>query len=467
MTKDELINGLYRPRLELFAQASKAIASVAGEIWECGVWRGASALAIRRLVAPTKAMRLFDTFTGIPDKSEWDTHPIGAFKETSEQEVRVLFETEPNVTIHSGCIPQTFVGLDGSTISFAHIDVDQYQATLDCLTYIYPRLSPGGWIVCDDYGCPGCPGAKRAVDEFFADKPEKIVVYPGTTQIYLVKGQINLHQNRRQIRWGWPKGGFGVGDTFLFTSVCRYTDVTYEIPVDSFCGSDLGSILQSVARVEYVHDPITFEESMALYARQYGPVPPLPQVRGLHAARAWLLRFGIDAANALPHAEPPMHEVDWARKWLRRYHNPIVFTPIPGGLKNPSDRLAQTKYVPPEMWDATLTRLSRDHDLLYFTALDNHRPFPHVKTLLGFPVAKIAAIMWLCRKHLGVENGLLHLAIAMGATCRVGMPTVNGRSFYDDCDHYVYAGQMWNTEPCRAFYHLFEDTRDRNNIIFS
>ena len=68
-----------------------------------------------------------------------------------------------------------------------------------------------------------------------------------------------MNANRRQIRFRFPKGGFGVGDTFLFTSVCRYTDVTYEIPVDSFCATDIGSILQSVARVEYVHDPITYD----------------------------------------------------------------------------------------------------------------------------------------------------------------------------------------------------------------
>lgn len=36
-----------------------------------------------------------------------------------------------------------------------------------------PRLSPGGIIVLDDYGIASCPGARRAVDDFFMDKPER------------------------------------------------------------------------------------------------------------------------------------------------------------------------------------------------------------------------------------------------------------------------------------------------------
>ncbi|HXF53348.1 MAG TPA: TylF/MycF/NovP-related O-methyltransferase [Hyphomicrobiaceae bacterium] len=56
-----------------------------------------------------------------------------------------------------------------------HIDVDLYQPTRDSLAFFYSRMSPGGFIVCDDYGSALCPGAKRACDEFMADKPEKII----------------------------------------------------------------------------------------------------------------------------------------------------------------------------------------------------------------------------------------------------------------------------------------------------
>jgi len=33
-------------------------------------------------------------------------------------------------------------------------------------------MQPGGVLLFDDYGYASCPGARAAVDEFFADKPE-------------------------------------------------------------------------------------------------------------------------------------------------------------------------------------------------------------------------------------------------------------------------------------------------------
>jgi hypothetical protein len=49
-----------------------------------------------------------------------------------------------------------------------HLDVDLYEPTLACLEYFYSRLAAGGVIICDDYGAPLFPGARRAWDEFCA-----------------------------------------------------------------------------------------------------------------------------------------------------------------------------------------------------------------------------------------------------------------------------------------------------------
>ena len=59
-----------------------------------------------------------------------------------------------------------------------HIDVNLYQPTLDSLAFFYPRMQHGGIVVCDDYGFSTCPGATRAVQEFLADAPEKMVALP-------------------------------------------------------------------------------------------------------------------------------------------------------------------------------------------------------------------------------------------------------------------------------------------------
>jgi len=41
-------------------------------------------------------------------------------------------------------------------------------------------------LVFDDYGFPSCAGGKRAIDEFFAGKPEVPIVLP-TGQAIVVK----------------------------------------------------------------------------------------------------------------------------------------------------------------------------------------------------------------------------------------------------------------------------------------
>jgi O-methyltransferase len=55
------------------------------------------------------------------------------------------------------------------------------------LEQVYPLLSPGAVVIVDDYcdsaknpnAFAGFPGPKKACDEFFADKPERISVLVG------------------------------------------------------------------------------------------------------------------------------------------------------------------------------------------------------------------------------------------------------------------------------------------------
>ena len=57
--------------------------------------------------------------------------------------------------------------------SFVNLDVDTYESTKKCLEFFYPRMSAGGVIVSHDY--LRRQGSRKAVDEYFADKPEPVV----------------------------------------------------------------------------------------------------------------------------------------------------------------------------------------------------------------------------------------------------------------------------------------------------
>ncbi len=149
-----------------------------GEVWECGVWRGGSAMVISG-AAPDRAIRLFDTFGGMPHSDRTiDEHVKGDFGDSDINRVRHLFRKSPNVSIYQGTAPGTFKGLENTEIAFLHLDVDVYQSVKEILKWCYPRMASGGVILVDDYNCETCKGCNKAVDEFFAKQESKPEPFP-------------------------------------------------------------------------------------------------------------------------------------------------------------------------------------------------------------------------------------------------------------------------------------------------
>lgn len=162
-----------------------------GNFWECGVYKGGTAIMLERVMSSSssgKKLHLFDTFAGMPEVNNThdNYHTIGDFADTSLEIVRGRVGDGDHIVYHAGFIPDTFVGFDSERIALAHIDVDIYRSVIDCSRFIYPRVSAGGFMVFDDYGFDTCVGARIAVDEFFADKPERPLVLP-TGQAVVIK----------------------------------------------------------------------------------------------------------------------------------------------------------------------------------------------------------------------------------------------------------------------------------------
>jgi O-methyltransferase len=178
----------------LWSLARQAL-SLDGDFWECGVYRGGTAAMFARVLSSAgsqKKLHLFDTFKGMPRTLKGvDQHQEGDFADTSLESVKGYVGAEERCVYHQGFMPETFQGMEGAKIAFAHIDVDIYQSVMDCMNFIFPRLEPGGFMVFDDYGHPGCPGARKAVDEFFTGKKVVPLVLP-TYQAIVFKppGQI-------------------------------------------------------------------------------------------------------------------------------------------------------------------------------------------------------------------------------------------------------------------------------------
>jgi O-methyltransferase len=171
----------------LWTLAAQAM-NVPGDFWECGVYKGGTARLLAESIVARgsgKHLHLFDTFGGMPVTGAEDLHTEGDFSDTSLVSVRRNVGHPGFVHLYPGKIPEAFDNEDRQRIAFAHIDVDIYQSISDCCHHIYPRLSPGGIMVFDDYGFASCPGARKAVDEFFNDKPERPLVLPTAQAIVM------------------------------------------------------------------------------------------------------------------------------------------------------------------------------------------------------------------------------------------------------------------------------------------
>lgn len=174
---------------------ARAAASLPGDTAECGVLAGASSFLICSAMAGRgKSHHVFDSFEGLsaPGAEDRPTDPTAYA--WAEQDLAVPLEVVTRnlarfdqVHYHQGWIPTRFADVADRRFCFVHVDVDLHQPTADSLAFFYPRLVPGGVLLCDDYGYSTCPGAHRAFDELVADKPEGRVVHLSSGQGFIIK----------------------------------------------------------------------------------------------------------------------------------------------------------------------------------------------------------------------------------------------------------------------------------------
>jgi hypothetical protein len=162
--------------IDRIKEVLKIVEPLEGDICEVGVYRGGTSKFISDNIENCDIF-LFDTFQGMPyyDPNKDNKWEIGAFGETDYEKVCKLFEKKPNVKIFKGIFPsETSNNIIGKKFKFVHLDVDNYQSYKECLEFFYDKMTSGGIIIFDDYDHDCCPGANKAVDEFFIDKPENV-----------------------------------------------------------------------------------------------------------------------------------------------------------------------------------------------------------------------------------------------------------------------------------------------------
>lgn len=165
---------------------------IAGDLVECGVWRGgsmmAAALTLLRLGAGDRDLYLYDTFAGMTRPTDLDRDYAGTptmeawerYQDGEPDPCAVAVDKVRAALLGTGYDPERLHLVEGpvertlperapTRIALLRLDTDWYESTRHELVHLYPRLSARGVLIVDDYG--HFAGARRATDEYFADDP--------------------------------------------------------------------------------------------------------------------------------------------------------------------------------------------------------------------------------------------------------------------------------------------------------
>ncbi len=169
---------------------------IPGDFVECGVFGGAQVAVMARAIMDNpesfavshkqlRRVHLFDSFQGVPAAGPHDIdfacggHKAGVSVcslDAVKQHMKEWGIPDELLVYHPGWFADTMhkmfaiqqaygVIKKRQGIALLRLDGDLYESTRTCLEYLYPMLSPGGWLIVDDYGLDG---ARKAVSEYFA-----------------------------------------------------------------------------------------------------------------------------------------------------------------------------------------------------------------------------------------------------------------------------------------------------------
>lgn len=190
LTKNDTQKKRIPERKFVLYSLAKSLKNIEGDIVECGVLRGHSSyLMLHANIDNNKLFHGFDSFEGLsePDVNdkvknsysyEWKKNDLKTPELIAKQNLKLF---KDRVHLHKGWIPDRFNEVKSKKFSLVHIDVDLYKPTFESISFFWDKINNGGVLVCDDYGSELCPGAKKAMDEFFNSK--------GLSVIHLTTGQ--------------------------------------------------------------------------------------------------------------------------------------------------------------------------------------------------------------------------------------------------------------------------------------
>ncbi|TAN00558.1 MAG: methyltransferase [Chitinophagaceae bacterium] len=159
---------------------------IGGSLAELGVYKGEFAKWINKCF-PDKKLFLFDTFDGFDERDvaneiNNDFSKASSKKEfsnTSVNEVMAKMFYPENVIVKQGFFPETARDVN-DTFCLVSLDADLYDPIYNGLSFFYPKLSHGGYILIHDYNNDTYKGSKNAVIDFCKKYEINFIPIPDT-----------------------------------------------------------------------------------------------------------------------------------------------------------------------------------------------------------------------------------------------------------------------------------------------
>lgn len=154
---------------------------IPGDVIETGVWRGGATILMRGVLkaygVTDRIVWVADSFQGVPpsnpEKYPADgTVSLSGIPElaVSLEQVKSNFERygllDDQVRFLKGWFKDTLSTAPIDRLAVLRLDGDLYESTTDTLTYLYPKVSPGGYVIVDDFGA--IPACRQAVEDYLA-----------------------------------------------------------------------------------------------------------------------------------------------------------------------------------------------------------------------------------------------------------------------------------------------------------
>jgi hypothetical protein len=152
---------------------------VCGDYIETGVWRGGCCILMRGILAANavtnRKVYVADSFSGLPPPNP-EQYPADAgdtlytFNQLviPLEQVRANFARynllDDDIIFVQGLFHDTLPLLKTGRFALIRLDGDMYESTIVALTNLYPRLSPGGFVIIDDYGA--IEACRKAVTDY-------------------------------------------------------------------------------------------------------------------------------------------------------------------------------------------------------------------------------------------------------------------------------------------------------------